>query len=149
MNKIGTSILLILCITFSGITKAQKLNGQALSFPNGKSEWSDTVYKKLRTKKMAKEGINAVTLAVRYKVVKQENSQLWYDLEITNKSPETKVKFKVSYNHNQDSFTVKLDPKQTKVIERLNWVSRAKGMNVIDEEEYLVNPFEEILQNRD
>jgi hypothetical protein len=97
----------------------QQVNGQTFSFPNGKGEWSDTVYKKLLTKEMAKEGVKAVPIGIRYKFIKSVEEGNWYAIEISNRSTETKVKFRVVEKHNQDAYTVSLDPKQTKVIRKL------------------------------
>jgi hypothetical protein len=150
MTRIQLFLTLAISLIVLENVKSQNVNGQAFSFPAGKTEWSDTIYKKLRTKKMAKDGMAPVLLAIRYKVIKQEKRELWYDLEITNKSPDTKVKFKVAMNHNQDAFTVKLGPNQTRVIEKLNWVIRMKDSTGEEDNDWdnLFNPYEEIMQNR-
>jgi len=97
----------------------QQVNGQTFSFPKGKTEWSDTVYKKLLTKEMVREGLRAVPIGIRYKFIKSVEEGNWYAIEISNISADTKVKFRVVEKHNQDAYTVSLDPKQTKVIRKL------------------------------
>jgi hypothetical protein len=128
----------------------QQVNGKPFSFPNGKTEWSDTVYKKLLTKQMSKNGVRPVVIGIRYKYVKSADEGNWYEIEITNTSPETKVKFKVSSNHNQDNYTVRLDPRQTKVIDKLYW--RAKSTNAgetkVSEGDYINPLFDEVLEER-
>ena len=100
-------------------TEGQNVNGQTFSFPKGKGEWSDTIYKKLLTKEMAKEGLKAVPVGIRYKFIKSVEEGNWYAIEISNRSAETKVKFRVVEKHNQNAYSVSLDPKQTKVIQKL------------------------------
>jgi hypothetical protein len=99
---------------------------------------------------MARKSIKPVMIGIRYKFVKSVDEGNLYEIEITNKSPQTKIKFKVSANHNQDNYTVRLDPKQTKVIERLYWrpnVINTQG--VTDTDGDYINPlFDEILQER-
>jgi hypothetical protein len=97
----------------------QQVNGQTFSFPKGKTEWSDTVYKKLLTKDMAKEGKKAVLIGIRFKFLKAVDEGNWYEIEITNQSSDEKVEFKVVSKRNSDSFTVSLGPKQVKVVEKL------------------------------
>ena len=97
----------------------QQVNGQVFSFSKGKTEWSDTIFKKLRTKEMVKEGQKAVPIGIRYKFIKSVEEGNWYAIEIFNMSADTKIKFRVVEKHNQDAYTVKLNPKQTKVIEKL------------------------------
>jgi hypothetical protein len=128
----------------------QKVNGDSFTFPKGKTEWSDTIYKKLLTKEMAKKGVNAVTLAIRYKYVKTLDEGNWYEIEITNKSADTKVKFKVSSKNSQGKYTVKLDPKQTKVIDKLYWHSNKMNDQVaVDRDGDYINPlFDELFQDR-
>jgi hypothetical protein len=127
----------------------QKVNGKPFSFPKGKTEWSDTVYKKLLTKQMAKKGIRPVEIGIRYKFVNSVNEGNWYEIEITNKSPDTKIKFRVSSTNNQDNYTVRLDPKQTKVIDKLYWHSNTAAKGLTDTDGDSINPlFDEILEER-
>jgi len=150
MKKIIFLFLITIGMLANIPVEGQKVNGKTFSFPRGKAEWSDTVFKKLLTKEMAKKSIKPVVIGIRYKFVKSVDEGNWYEIEITNKSPQTKIKFKVSSNHNQDNYTVRLDPKQTKVIERLYW--RPNIMNtqgVTDTDGDYINPlFDEILQER-
>ncbi|MCX6244825.1 MAG: hypothetical protein NTU98_08985 [Bacteroidetes bacterium] len=140
------ALIVLACLQVDG----QKVNGKPFSFPNGKTEWSDTVYKKLLTKQMAKNGLSPVVLGIRYKFVNAANEGNWYEIEITNTSPETKVKFKVSSNHNQDNYTIRLDPKQTKVIDKLYWHSKSMLTQEANnnEGEYINPLFDEILEER-
>ena len=115
-------ILFFLSVTFFLMAfsraDAQQVNGQIFNFPNGKTEWSDTVYKKLLTKEMAKEGLKAVPVGIRYKFIKSDEDGNWYAIEISNLSADTKVKFRVVEKHNQAAYTVSLEQKQTKVIQK-------------------------------
>ena len=114
----------------------------------GKAEWSDTLYKKLRTKQMVKDSVGAVLLAIRYKFVKEIETGKWYEIEITSKSPDTKVKFKVRSGRNQEVFTVKLNPGQTKNIRKFYWTTGQKNAASPDREDkdYIYYPLEELLE---
>lgn len=138
-------------IMFVGITTVigQQLNGQAFVFKKGKQEWSDTVYKKLLTKEMAKKGKKPVLLAIRYKYERAEEQGNWYQIEITNKSNTEKVKFDVSSSHRQELFTVKLDPNETKIFKKLYYRSQSNAPEGEIDMDYLIPPYEEILQNRE
>jgi len=129
----------------------QQLNGQPFTFKKGKTEWSDTIYKKLLTKKMSKEGLKPVLLAIRYKLDRKVEEGNWYQIEITNKSHDTKIKFNVSSSHNQDVFTVKLAPSQTKVIKKLYYKTKSLGTDDMQDNDadFFISPYEEILQNRE
>ena len=119
MNKILFFLCVAICMITFNRAEGQQVNGQTFSFPNGKGEWSDTVYKKLLTKEMAKEGLKAVPIGIRYKFIKSVEEGNWYAIEISNNSSDTKIKFRVVEKHNQDAYTVSLYPKQTKVIQKL------------------------------
>jgi len=119
MNKILFSLFVTLSMMAFSRADGQQVNGQTFSFPKGKTEWSDTVYKKLLTKEMVREGLRAVPIGIRYKFIKSVEEGNWYAIEISNISADTKVKFRVVEKHNQDAYTVSLDPKQTKVIRKL------------------------------
>jgi len=119
MKKILFFLSVILSMMAFSQTEGQNVNGQTFSFPKGKGEWSDTIYKKLLTKEMAKEGLKAVPVGIRYKFIKSVEEGNWYAIEISNRSAETKVKFRVVEKHNQNAYSVSLDPKQTKVIQKL------------------------------
>ena len=127
---------------------AQQVNGQALNFPKGKADWSDTVYKQLQTKKMAKEGIHAVPMTIRYKFIKKLDDGLIYQIEFTNKSHETPVKFNVTSNHRMDVFTIKLKPGQSKVVEKKYWRKVIPGSTDDrgEDGEFMIPPLEEILE---
>ncbi|MCX6247170.1 MAG: hypothetical protein NTW10_05505 [Bacteroidetes bacterium] len=119
MKKILFLLSVTVCLISYSRVDAQKVNGQTFSFPNGKTEWSDTVYKKVLTKEMAKEGLKAVPIGIRYKFVKSVDEGNWYAIEISNISADSKVKFRVVEKNNQEAYTVSLEPKQTKVIQKL------------------------------
>jgi len=119
MKKILFLIFITLSMMAFSQSNGQKVNGQTFSFPKGKTEWSDTIHKNLLTKEMAKEGLKAVPIGIRYKFVKSVEEGNWYAIEISNRSADTKIKFRVVEKHNQDAYTVRLDPKQTKVIQKL------------------------------
>jgi hypothetical protein len=98
---------------------------------------------------MAKKGIRPVEIGIRYKFVNSVNEGNWYEIEITNKSPDTKIKFRVSSTNNQDNYTVRLDPKQTKVIDKLYWHSNTAAKGLTDTDGDSINPlFDEILEER-
>jgi hypothetical protein len=150
MKKI---VLILICtIVIVGVSSmyGQQLNGQPFTFKKGKTEWSDTIYKKLLTKKMAKDGQKSVLLAIRYKFESNTNEGKWYQIEITNRSKDTKVKFNISSSHNQETFAVKLNPSQTKTIRKLYYRARTgEGYDALETEaDYIISPFEEILDNR-
>ena len=132
-----------------GTVSAQRLNGEVFTFRAGKYEWSDTVHKKLLTKEMAKTGAKPVPLAIRYKMLKKVEDGKWYRLEITNESKDTKIKFKVSSNHSQELYSIKLNPGQTKLIEKF-----ALNRNTLEttlpgeEDEYNDLFLDENVQNR-
>ena len=128
----------------------QKLNGQSFSFPKGKTEWSDTIYRRLLTKKMKKDGQQPVLMAFRYKMIKDTNEGQWYEIEITNKSKITKIKFKVTSRNNEDIYTVRLDPMETKEIQKFYWKVRP-GSAAIQEgdDDILIAPNDDILQIRE
>lgn len=144
--------LLSFLISLAAFSQAdgQKLNGQTFSFPNGKTEWSDTVYKKLLTKEMVKEGTKAVTIGIRYKFVKSVEEGNWYAIEITNKSTDTKIKFRVVEKHNQDAYTIRLDPKQTKEIQKLYLKSKTADSQNLENanDSYLNQLFDEMEELR-
>jgi hypothetical protein len=119
MRKIIGFLFLTLVLALPHRSEAQQINGQTFRFPNGKTEWSDTVYKKILTKQMAKEGMSSVLIGIRYKLIKSSDEGSLYAIEVTNKSPDSKVKFRVVEKKNQDAYTVSLDPKQTKVFQKL------------------------------
>ena len=108
-------MVMILIFTVNG----QQVNGQKVNFPKGKENWSDTIFKKLLTKEMKKDGLKPVLLGIRVKIVNQTAAEKWYNMEITNKSGDQKVKFDIS--NRKSVLTVKLKPHQTKVVELLNW----------------------------
>jgi hypothetical protein len=116
-----TLIFLFVMVSLSAFSQAeaQQVNGETFTFPNGKTEWSDTVYKKVLTKEMAKDGKKAVPIGIRYKFIKSVDEGNWYAIEISNKSADSKIKFRVVEKHNQDAYTVTLEPKQTKVFQKL------------------------------
>jgi hypothetical protein len=117
MKKIAVmlpALIMVLIFTVHG----QQVNGQKVSFPKGKDNWSDTIFKKLLTKQMKKAGDKPVMLGIRVKLVNESSYGKWYDMEITNKSNDQKVKFDIS--NRQDTYTVKLKPHQAKVVELLN-----------------------------
>jgi CRISPR/Cas system-associated exonuclease Cas4 (RecB family) len=128
----------------------QQVNGQTFNFPKGKGEWSDTIYKKLLTKDMAKEGLKAVPIGIRYKFVKSVEEGNWYAIEISNRSADTKIKFRVVEKHNQDAYTVRLDPKQTKVIQKLYMRSKKMNQQNIEDanDDYLNQLFDEMEETR-
>ena len=138
-------------IMFIGVTSVigQQLNGQAFVFKKGNQDWSDTVYKKLLTKEMARKGKQSVLLAIRYKYERTVEQGNWYQIEITNKSKTEKVKFDVSSSHRQELFTVKLNPNETKVFKRLYYRSQTTVPEGEIDMDYLIPPYEEILQNRE
>ncbi len=150
MTKSGIFFIAIICLITSLTIKGQQLNGQSFTFSKGKTDWSDTIFRKLRTKEMIKAGEKAVLLAIRYRFVKEVDTGKWYEIEITNKSPETKVKFKVNSGRNQESYMVKLSPGETKSIQKLYWTEKRAGSTVTPEEgnEYLSYPLEDIIENR-
>jgi hypothetical protein len=150
MKYVKLIVIIAIWHLASGISYAQQVNGQTVTFPKGKTEWSDTIHKKLLTKEMAKQGLQPVPLAIRYKLVKKTSEGSLYDIEITNQSTVTKIKFKVVLNQGRDAFTVKLGPKQTKIIEKLNWKGPATGRRGIDTyNENLDFPFEEMMHEHD
>jgi hypothetical protein len=112
------ALFMVLIFTVNG----QQVNGQKVNFPKGKENWSDTIYKKLLTKEMKKDGIKAVLLGIRVKIVNESSAGKWYNMEITNMSDIQKVKFDIS-NH-KNVFTVKLKPHQSKTVEFLNWITQ-------------------------
>jgi|WetSurMetagenome_2_1015567.scaffolds.fasta_scaffold451827_1 hypothetical protein len=151
MKKVFLISALVIIIIGKSPLSGQQLNGQKFTFQKGKTEWSDTIYKKLLTKKMAKEGQKAVLLAIRYKLDRVVDEGNWYQIEITNKSHVTKVKFDVSSSHNQDVFTVKLNPDQTRIFKKLYYKRITLGTeNTQDNEnEFYISPYEDLLENRD
>ena len=146
-------LIFAVTITMMGMSPliGQQLNGEHFTFRKGKTDWSDTIYKKLMTKKMAKEGQKPVLLAIRYKFDRTVEQGNWYQIEITNKSKDTKIKFNVSSSHNRDIFTVKLNPNQTKVIKKLYYKSSTLGSDESQDTDvdFFISPYEEILQNRE
>jgi hypothetical protein len=148
MKNLPTGIIILICLIISQNLFGQHLNGEKFSFPKGKSEWSDTIYKKLRTKKMVKEGVGAVLLAIRYKFEKEIETGKWYEIEITNKSHDTKVKFKFKSGHNQEVLTVKLNPDQTKIIRKFYWTSGHISPVTSEKDQYddIYYPLEELLE---
>jgi hypothetical protein len=134
MKKFLFFLSLIVSISAFSQAKGQKVNGQTFSFPKGKTEWSDTIFKKLLTKEMAKEKIMAVPIAIRYKLLKSVDEGNWYAIEITNLSAVTKIKFRVVEKRNQDAYTIKLDPKQAKVISKLYLRSNRTNAQDLDNE---------------
>jgi len=115
------ALFMMLLFTVNG----QQVNGQKVSFPKGKESWSDTIFKKLLTKQMKNDGMKPVLLGIRVKMVNQSSSGKWYNMEITNKSVDQKVKFDIS--NRKDQYTVRLKPHQTKVVELLNWGTPAEA----------------------
>jgi len=150
MKKI-VSLLVIAIVTLAFFhVNGQTVNGKPFSFPKGKTEWSDTIYKKLLTKEMADKGTTAVLIAIRYKFVKSVPEGNIYQIEITNKSKETKIKFKVISNKSQDKFTVELDPLQTKVLEKLYWKSSmVNAQGLPDPEGEYINPLLDELNSQE
>jgi hypothetical protein len=150
MKKILFLLYFLISLAAFSQADGQKLNGQTFSFPKGKTNWSDTIYKKLLTKEMAKEGIKAVPIGIRYKFVKSVDEGNWYAIEITNKSTDTKIKFRVVEKHNQDAYTVRLDPKQTKVIQKLYLKSKAVDSQNLENanDSYLDQLFDEMEEPR-
>ena len=146
-------LILAFSITMIGISPliGQQLNGQHFTFTKGKTDWSDTIYKKLLTKKMAKDGQKPVLLAIRYKFDRTVEEGNWYQIEITNKSKDQKIKFDVTASHNQEVYTVKLNPNQTKIFKKLYYRSKIIGQEGMQDtdDNILISPFEEILQNRE
>jgi len=129
---------------------SQQMNGQTFTFPKGKTEWSDTVFRKLRTEKMAKEGIPSVLIAIRYKLVKETGEGKWYEIEVGNKSTVTKIKFNVRSGRDQEVYTVRLDPGEIKVFRKFYWRAGLSGTNPpVSDDDIINSPFEEILQNRE
>ena len=136
---------------FLGTIRAQNINGKAFTFREGNNGWSDTIYKKLLTKKMSEKGVKPVLLGIRYKLDKKVEEGKWYKLEITNKSNDTKVKFNVSSKHNQEIYSVRLNPGQTKVLEKLYWKRSSADANTQpenDEDEYHDLFFDENIETR-
>ena len=150
MKKILFLIFVTLSMMAFSQTDGQQLNGQIFSFPKGKGEWSDTIFKKLLTKEMAKEGLKAVPIGIRYKFIKSVEEGNWYAIEINNRSSDTKVKFRVVEKHNQDAYTVRLDPKQTKVIQKLYVRSKKVNQQNIEDanDDYLNQLFNEMEEPR-
>ena len=140
-------------ITMMGFSPliGQQLNGEQFTFKKGKTEWSDTIYKKLLTKQMEKAGQKPVLLAIRYKYDRTVEQGNWYQIEVTNKSKDQKIKFNVASNHNQDVFTVKLNPSESKVFQKLYYRTRTVGPNEDQDTDadFFISPYEEILQNRE
>ncbi|MDP4282562.1 MAG: hypothetical protein Q8867_10500, partial [Bacteroidota bacterium] len=83
MKKILLTIVLAGMISFFH-AQGQQINGQSLTFSKGKTEWSDTLFRRLLTKQMAKEGIHPVLIAIRCKFLNKEAEGSWYQIEITN-----------------------------------------------------------------
>ena len=150
MNKILFSLFVTLSMMAFSRADGQQVNGQTFSFPKGKTEWSDTVYKKLLTKEMVREGLRAVPIGIRYKFIKSVEEGNWYAIEISNISADTKVKFRVVEKHNQDAYTVSLDPKQTKVIRKLYLRSNKIDSQNLDDANsaYLNQLFDEMDETR-
>jgi hypothetical protein len=150
MKKLITVSAFILIFLGISHLSGQQLNGQRFTFQKGKSEWSDTIYKKLLTKQMKEKGQKAVLLAIRYKLDQVVDEGNWYQIEITNKSHDTKVKFDVSSSHKQEVFTVKLNPDQTKIFRKLYFKKQVGTHNMQDNEnEFYISPYEDLLENRD
>jgi hypothetical protein len=150
MKKILFFLSVTLCLmTFSRVN-GQQVNGQAFSFPNGKTEWSDTIYKKLLTKEMAKEGLAAVPVGIRFKFIRSVEEGNWYAVEVTNKSPDTKVEFKVVSKRDGDVYTVRLDPNQSKIIQKLYVRSNKAEQQYIEgaSDDYLNQLFDEMQETR-
>ncbi|MDP4282404.1 MAG: hypothetical protein Q8867_09695, partial [Bacteroidota bacterium] len=114
-------------------------------------EWSDTLFRRLLTKQMAKEGIHPVLIAIRCKFLNKEAEGSWYQIEITNKSKDTKIRFNVHASHGQDIYTVKLTPGQTRTFRKFYWRQNVLNPNGISQEDdELYDPLlEELLQNRE
>jgi CRISPR/Cas system-associated exonuclease Cas4 (RecB family) len=150
MKKILFFLSIILSVVAFFQADGQQVNGQIFSFPNGKSEWSDTVYKKLLTKELARDGLKAVPIGIRYKFIKSVEEGNWYAIEISNRSADTKIKFRVVEKHNQDAYTVSLDPKQTKVIQKLYLKSNKIDSQNLDNANsaYLNQLFDEMEETR-
>ena len=150
MKKILFLISFLISLAAFSQADGQKLNGQTFTFPKGKTECSDTIYKKLLTKEMAKEGLKAVPIGIRYKFVKTVEEGNWYAIEITNKSTEAKIKFRVVEKHNQNAYTIHLDPKQTKVIQKLYLKSKTADSQNLDNanDSYLNQLFDEMEEPR-
>ncbi|MCK9203662.1 MAG: hypothetical protein M0P58_04390 [Bacteroidales bacterium] len=121
MKKVFSSLLLILCLAAFSQVNGQKVNGNSFSFPEGKNAWSDTVFRKLQTKDMKDNNIQPVPLALRYKFLKQFSDGFRYAIEITNMSPDIKIKFRVTSKKGGESYTIRLDPRQTKVFKKSHW----------------------------
>ena len=150
MKKILFLLSFTLCMMAFSRADGQRVNGQTFSFPKGKGEWSDTIYKKLLTKVMAKEGLKAIPIGIRYKFIKSVEEGNWYAIEISNMSADTKVKFRVVEKHNQDAYTVRLDPKQSKVIQKLYVRSKKVDQQNIEDanDAYLNQLFDEMEEPR-
>jgi CRISPR/Cas system-associated exonuclease Cas4 (RecB family) len=99
---------------------------------------------------MAKAGLKAVPITIRYKFMNSVDEGNWYSIEISNRSADTKIKFRVVEKHNQDAYTIRLDPKQTKVIRKLYLKSKAVDSQNLDNanSEYLDQLFDEMDEPR-
>jgi len=122
-----SACLFFLFFFLPGQSYAQKVNGRALSFPNGKTAWSDTIFMNLRTKKMVRQGLPAVKIGLQYKFVKNEVDGTLYQMGFTNCSGKTPVRFKVTASQRADIYTVRLQPGETKVIQRKKWKNTSSG----------------------
>lgn len=147
-------LVLVFTLTFlmTGFSPliGQKLNGESFSFKKGKNEWSDTIYKKLLTKKMAKDGQKAVLLGIRYKFEQNVDEGTWYQIEITNKSNDQKVKFNIASKNKMDLYSVKLNPLQTKIFKKLYYKKKTVGIDDSQnsDADFYISPYEELLDNR-
>jgi len=150
MKKVLFFLSFIISLAAFSQADGQKINGQTLSFPRGKTEWSDTIHKNMLTKEMAKEGLKAVPIGIRYKFIKSVEEGNWYIIEITNNSPETKIRFRVIEKNHLNAYTMKLDPKQTKVIEKLYLKPKALEAQNLDNanDSYLNQLYDEMEELR-
>lgn len=135
MKKYIILLLMILGVTSITPVVGQKVNGKNFSFPEGKDGWSDTVFRKLQTAAMKEKAIQPVTLALRYRLLKEYSDGYRYAIEITNTSNDIPVKFKVTSAKGKESYTIRLDPKQTKVWKKSHWRTTTTASRTVTDRE--------------
>ncbi|HPD64002.1 MAG TPA: hypothetical protein P5050_00285 [Bacteroidia bacterium] len=136
MKSFKHLMLLFVLLTAGQTAFSQSLAGNAFRFPNGTKEWSDPLDKNLQSVKMDKKGIAPVPLVFRIKLQKRVTMGKWYYVEVTNKSEQYTIQFTMQASGvNQDKYSIKLKPGETKVYEKFNWHLNSFGDKLRPDEE--------------
>lgn len=108
MNKTSRILMLAAAFATSSITaQAVTVFGKTFTFKGDVKEWSEPIADSMYTDEMEKEGIAALPLTVRVRVVRKIFRGCRYEVEVTNNDPKRSLKYEANHNGKMKKHRIK------------------------------------------